>query len=461
MSVATDSTRVVLARRRAKSDTSESSDQDELEGAADLSALLCSEIRNSLPNLLDTLRIQLDGFTSERKAIGEPKKTHSERLVWLLNITKEYERQVELSLSHPGEVDSDAVAVRAMVIEMNSRFSRFMRLYGGHYRFEYEDADPQTLLTESVHWWQSKFSEWNNPDAAAPPTPISQAPFEIQRQPPPRAPEMEIDSHITALASSQELMSEITHQVRRFSTLAPGIINPRILENLFRVQTQKWLAISLNLLDSVSFRVEEAARYILDVVCPPSGATSTLRQALQDHISSMHEEATAEAKKVLEEFVSTVRENIMQTTDPMFREEVQMWAYIRSFKALQDPAASAENPLKSCHAFFNMVARSAHKNIEAEVHDVTRVYYSHTLEYFIRHVTGTVIERFVCASNSTLRALSTDYIMKLKKDEVERLVKEDQATVERRKLLDEEISRRERALKIAQRARNQSEGIWF
>ena len=187
---------------------------------------------------------------------------------------------------------------------------------------------------------------------------------------------MEIDHHITALASSQDLMSEISSQVRRFSTLIPGVINPGILENLYRLQTQKWLAISLNLLDSVSFRIEEAARYILDTVCPPSGSTKALRHTFQDHLSTMHEKASAEARKALEEFVTSVRENIMQTTDPGFREEVQLWAYIRSFKALKDPDFSGENPLKQCHAFFNMMARSAHKDPEAEIHDVTRVYYT-------------------------------------------------------------------------------------
>lgn len=187
---------------------------------------------------------------------------------------------------------------------------------------------------------------------------------------------MEVDHHITALASSQDLMAEISSQARRFSTLLPGVINPRILENLYRLQTQKWLVISLNLLESVSFRVEEAARSILDAVCPPSGATTALRHALQDCISAMHEKAMKEARKGLEEFVASVRENIMQTTDPAFREEVQLWAYIRSFKALQDPDFSGDNPLKHCHAFFNMMARSAHKDPEAEIHDVTRVYYS-------------------------------------------------------------------------------------
>ena len=169
MSASSDSTRVVLARRRPskldpdeKSDSSESSEQDDLEGAADLSALLCSEIRNSLPNLLDTLRAQLDSFTAERKAIGEPKKTHSERLSWLLKITKAYEHQVALSLSPAGDTGEGTVPIRGLVFDMNARFDRFMRLYGGYYQFEYEDADPHTLLSESVLWWQSKFEEWSN-----------------------------------------------------------------------------------------------------------------------------------------------------------------------------------------------------------------------------------------------------------------------------------------------------------
>lgn len=169
MAASPDSTRVVLARRRPsqldpdeKSDSSESSEQDDLEGAADLSALLCSEIRNSLPSLLDSLRSQLDAFTAERKAIGEPKKTHAERLGWLLSVTREYEHQVELSLSHAGEAGPGTIALRGVVFEMNSRFDRFMRLYGGYYQFEYEDADPHTLLAESVLWCQSKFQDWSN-----------------------------------------------------------------------------------------------------------------------------------------------------------------------------------------------------------------------------------------------------------------------------------------------------------
>ena len=193
---------------------------------------------------------------------------------------------------------------------------------------------------------------------------------------------MEIDQAITCLASSQDLMAEISSQVRRFSTLVPGLTNPRILENLYRLQTQKWLSVALSLLDSVSLRVEEAARHILDAVCPPSGATSALRHALQDHLSAMHEAATAEAREELEVFVGSVREGIMQTTDPAFREEVQLWAYIRSFKALQDPHFSGENPLKQCSAFFNMMARSAHKDPEAEIHDVTRVYYAVSIPPF-------------------------------------------------------------------------------
>lgn len=169
MPALTDSTRVVLARRRPskadsddKSDTTESSEQDDLEGAADLSALLCSEIRASLPSLLDTLRMQLEALTAERKAIGEPKATHTERLSWLLDVTKDYEHQVGLSFSHAGDAGSDAVSVRRVVYEMNSRFDSFMRLYGGYYQFEYEDADPHALLSESVTWWQSKFDEWSN-----------------------------------------------------------------------------------------------------------------------------------------------------------------------------------------------------------------------------------------------------------------------------------------------------------
>lgn len=199
---------------------------------------------------------------------------------------------------------------------------------------------------------------------------------------------MEYDSHITALVSSQNLMNEISCQVRRFSTLVPGIIHPQVLENLHRLQTQKWLAISMNLLESVSFRVEEAARYILDRVCPPSGSTAALRRAFQDRISAMHEKATTEARKALEDFVSSVRENIMQTTDPAFREEVQMWAYVRSFKAMQDSDCSMENPLKNCHAFLNMMARSAHKDVESEIHDVTRVYYAVSSLHYASRLKG-------------------------------------------------------------------------
>ena len=186
---------------------------------------------------------------------------------------------------------------------------------------------------------------------------------------------MEFDSDITALAPSYDLKHEISCQVRRFSTLVPGMVHPQILENLYRLQTQKWLAVSMNLLESVSIRVEEAARYILDTVCPPSGSTTALRRSFQDRISAMHEKATTEARQGLEDFVSSVRENVMQMTDPAFREEVQMWAYVRSFRAMQDADCSAENPLKSCHSFLNMMARSARKDVESEIHDVTRVYY--------------------------------------------------------------------------------------
>lgn len=137
MRASTDSTRVVLARRRPskkadpgdKSDSSESSEQDDLEGAANLSALLCSEIWNSLPNLLDMLRDQFAAFTAKQTAIGKPKKTHSKRLGWMLGVTRAYENQVALSLSHGGKAGRGVVPVQGMVLEINSWFNRFIRLY--------------------------------------------------------------------------------------------------------------------------------------------------------------------------------------------------------------------------------------------------------------------------------------------------------------------------------------------
>lgn len=71
---------------------------------------------------------------------------------------------------------------------------------------------------------------------------------------------------------------------------------------------------------------------------------------------------------------------------------------------------------------------------------------------FIRDITVKYVEDFISDSTGPIKGLNTDYIMSLSEAEVEKLAPENDTTLKRRRELDEEIMRLDRANSIAERA---------
>lgn len=175
--------------------------------------------------------------------------------------------------------------------------------------------------------------------------------------------------------SCDDFMEVITEEIKKFSTPLPGIIDPKVLENLYRIQIQKWLPIAAAYFNDTVRRVIAAARGILHMVCPATGSTAILHHELEKLIRDMHENATAEFVAGVTAFVYEENDRTMQTIDPHFRDKVQTWGVITSLKALDADSMAGKNPLDVSDVLFGIVTRPRHQDLVEEIHDFTKVYY--------------------------------------------------------------------------------------
>ncbi|GKT40575.1 uncharacterized protein ColSpa_00756 [Colletotrichum spaethianum] len=108
---------------------------------------------------------------------------------------------------------------------------------------------------------------------------------------------------------------------------------------------------------------------------------------------------------------------------------------------------------------FQHFHHSSEGNMIHDVHDVIKVYYELSLEAFIRYVTNDIVEDFVSYSKGPLMGLSTDWVFMLSEEEVEKMARENEETLNKRAHLDSVIDKLKAAHEIAEKARVQTRGL--
>ncbi|CCF44438.1 vacuolar sorting protein VPS1 [Colletotrichum higginsianum] len=378
-----------------------------------LGKLLCAQIRGNFPVIQESVRSLLSDAESSRRALGDPRLSHSLRQQYIRDVVERYHATAVKTLKSPGSLSDEALRVRGLVREANELFTAEMHNRGHTHLFEDPDADPMTQL------------------ANAPPI--------------------------------KPLVEEIGEQLRIWQTTElPGLVNTEVIQVLYRKQSENWQRIAEYHIDCIANDIETASNWILEDACSPACCSSILYQELSRVLTQLQQQAKKKAVEELKEYCRRERASHLQTTDSRFEERLQALRTVRLLNSLGSiPPFTSGNNINIDHAkrLFRHFHHSSENNMIYDVHDVVKVYYQLSLEAFIRYITNDIVEDFISYSEGPLMGLSTDWVLKLSEEDVEKLAREDEETLHKRAHYDLIVEKLKTAHEIAENARMQTRNV--
>ncbi|KAK1509140.1 vacuolar sorting protein VPS1 [Colletotrichum costaricense] len=421
-----------------------------------LGNLLCAQIRGNFPAIQESVRKLLSDAKDSRKSLGEPRSSHSLRQQYIRDVVEKYHTVATKTLKSPGSLTEDSLRVRGLVRRANESFTAQMLSRGHTHTFEDHGVDPIAQLSDTI-------TLWSNPQPATVPTPTGHEQVTTPPATPPtkrHAPPSQQPIK-TQSVHAASFVDEIRKQLHIWQTTElPGMVNTEVIQILYKAQSEKWQQIAEHHIENIADDVERASNSILEDVCSPNNCSKTLYEELARALTHFQQEAKQKALRELKEHCRREREAHLQTTDARFHERLQALRTVRLLKAIGASFASFEVlDLSSSRTLFHQLHHSIEGNMVNDVHDVVKVYYELSLEAFIRYTTNDIVEDFVSFSKGPLLGLSTDWVFTLTDEEVHRLAREDDETMERRSHYDGVIEKLQTAHEIAEKARIQTRNL--
>ncbi|KAK1964130.1 vacuolar sorting protein VPS1 [Colletotrichum sublineola] len=383
-----------------------------------LGNLLCAQIRGNFPAIQESIRNLLSAAEESRKDLGEPRPTHSLRQQYIRSVIEKYHAIAVKTLTCPGSLSEETLRVRGLVREANESFTDEMQARGHTHLFEDANIDPMAQLTEAK-------------STAAPQL---------------RTPLVEV----------------IRDQLRIWQTTElPGLVNTDVIQILFKKQSENWQQVAERHIDNIANDIKAASNRILENVCSPQSCSSILYAELSRVLSQLQQQAKKKAIQELKDHCRRERESHLQTTDTRFQERLQALRTVRLLGALGTIPSFRSGSFDLAHSklLFQHFHHSIEGNMVYDVHDVVKVYYELSLEAFIRYVTNDIVEDFVSYSGGPLMGLSTDWVFTLSEEDVQKMAREDDETLNTRAHLDGIIEKLETAHEIAEKARIQTRDL--
>ncbi|KAI1842523.1 hypothetical protein JX266_011277 [Neoarthrinium moseri] len=435
-----------------------------------LAQFLSSRIRKEFPILQSKVQDLLQKNLQARKALGAPRPSHQDRVQYLNDVVHRFHSAAKLALEQPGHLPSQGMRVRNLVAMRNRKFDSYLRLNG--HQFEFEDifnpvlgdaGQPEDNSEEETASSQHEPPQFTfgvlPPTPSASPTPKSKA-KKVKERPP------------QTVAQARKEVSPIRQKIREeidvFQNAGlPGLLNTDVFPKLYNEQNRKWSKIALDHLRGVAQDTIAAAMEILKYVDEQCHLSSDAMEGLKSIVMDFYRTEFKEARKRLEDYMEQEKSFPLQTTNPRFQQSLEerrikryQDAFRRNIDDLRDWLHRGQHTASTIIDKVDLVLVDLHfdaaTRMENEVHDVLQVYYELALETFIEFTTKRVIEDFVSNKKGPLRGLSTDYILGLSEAEVEKLAREDEATLLKRDGYNQQIARLERAHAIAENAWRQT-----
>lgn len=227
----------------------------------------------------------------------------------------------------------------------------------------------------------------------------------------------------------------------------PGTVNPRVLENMFRQQSEPWKNIATVYIERVSAAIQK----FNEAIFAERISDDELRMKLVAKLSYGHSNTHGEACQQLAVILNDERGGILQTVNHYFADTLSGIREERVLARLE--AAGVQD---GCVVNLTQMLKSIHLSNEDQavndIHDTLKAYYKVAMKRFTDNVVLQVTERLYLGPDGPVKSLSPDMISDLQDGELTDLAGENFATSSTRNELLNKYERFQKALDIARKA---------
>lgn len=254
-----------------------------------LSEILMNITLPALPGILSKIRTSLTNCENELNRLGEPRDSHREQLAYINDISNKFNGVLsqairgdyaEKSFFKPGLPPTDARRLRAAVDNLNEEFADVMYAIGHKHVIPGSDESTTFIPKYSTHYDNLPLPE--------------------------------------AIESSTyfEYVERLAAQNR--GGVSPGIPNPRLISELFRLHSEPWEDIALAHIDNVWNVAYDTLRSIANYVSPSETADAIARYRFEDEMQEKRKVLTDK----LQELLRPYRRDYLTTYHPKFFENI-------------------------------------------------------------------------------------------------------------------------------------------
>ncbi|KAI9673656.1 MAG: hypothetical protein M1817_002293 [Caeruleum heppii] len=362
--------------------------------------LLSDHVANVFPDIrreIETKRISLQ---NELTSLGSPRQTSQEQMRYLLDVAEKYKNKTRDSLLGRYHASGLHPSKLRMHVKMaNDAFAERMHAEGHANNFEEAAADPNTSKTATEDGSaESKIYEW-----------------------------------IRGLYRTSR------------GTELPGHCNPSMLESLFSEQTQNWVTVAEEHLDTVIDLIRKCVESLLSDSCPDDLSRDKVRRLLDPEIELAIQKARDELQRILQD----EREPPLDTTNSQYNANLRTSRTERIIVRLKSCGFTDGSKYTMDFRQLSSVMHLSNEDAAVhDTHDTLKAYYSVALDRFIDNVGAQVVERNLLGPQGPVNLFSPQYVGGMAGEDLEAVAAEDFATSAARERLRHQIGRMERARKI-------------
>lgn len=363
-----------------------------------LRKLLFDHIRKEFPNLVQEINTLMERCYKDIEALGPRRESSDEQRRMLIEIATEFQSSAKNSLMGFYEMDcltQKSLRVRMHIQNLNEEFSDKVWKYGHTKSFK------------------------GKPSAA------------------PESENVPTDPEEEAL-SIYDWIKDAYRQSR--GAELPGMVNPGVVQLLFKMQTTKWEKLAVNHIARVKQRVEEFNIDLLRQKCPDDALRQKIWMRLRPMFAAVYKRADDELNSILED----ERGGILLTYNHYYAENLDRSRQQRNISLTEKLAGTSVNisAIKKRHS-------SNEEQAVDEIHDVLQAFYKVARKRFVDCVALQVIERHFLGPSGPIRSFSPSFVGSLSREELRAIAGEEQTIIEKRKSLMLKLERLQGAQEIA------------